>query len=109
MKGGQSIKIGIAGLVSVLVCSVGLAGEWQEFAVEPTGQHQESPDIYGNTIVFQQLVAGGWDIYAVELTGPEVAFCTGSIDGDVNANCKVDYGDFAMMASQWLVNNLEAY
>ena len=54
-----------AGLPSVVS-----AGDWLEFAVYGQTEHQQAPDIYANTVVWQQLVEGDWDIYAADITDP---------------------------------------
>ena len=42
-------------LVVLMFASPGLAGDWQEFAVSPSLDDQEEPDVDGNKIVWQQL------------------------------------------------------
>ncbi len=90
-----------------LLASVGQGGNWQEFAVWPTSDEQEAPDIWGDIIVWQDNRNGNSEIYAVVLDGPEVAQCTSRIAGDVNGDCKIDFEDFAIMASNWLECYLE--
>ncbi len=60
-------------LVSLLA-SVGQAGNWQEFAVWPTTDEQEAPDIWGKTIVWQQFVYeyGDYDIYVADINAPGI-------------------------------------
>ena len=135
-------------LASILA-SVGQGGDWQEFAVWPTSDEQEVPDIWGDIIVWQDYRNNNWDIfgynlttqkefqitddthdqtnpaisgkvvvwqdnrnanseiYAVVLDGPVVACCESRISGDVNGDCKIDFADFAIMASRWLECYLE--
>ena len=58
-------------LVGILV-SVGQAGNWTEFALWPATDDQQSPDIWGNIVVWQQFVAeyGDYDIYIVDINNP---------------------------------------
>ena len=47
------------------------AGNQQEFGVYISSEDQQNPDIYGNIIVWQQLVEGDWDIYGADISNPE--------------------------------------
>ena len=58
-------------LLAALACSTIQAGDWVEFAVSVSSDDQQRPDIHGNTIVWQQLVEGDWDIYGADITDPE--------------------------------------
>lgn len=44
------------------------ASAFQEYAVYPSEQAQESPDIDDGLVVWQQLVEGDWDVYAADIT-----------------------------------------
>jgi beta propeller repeat protein len=79
-----------------------MAQNMQEFAVYSSSKSQQNPDISGNTVVWQDDRSGTWNIYGVELSGPEFAPCTAGIEGDVNGDCKMDCDDFAALASHWL-------
>jgi beta propeller repeat protein len=59
------------------------------------------------TVVWEDNREGNLQIFAIVLDGPEVARCTSKPTGDVNGDCKVDFIDFTLMASQWLECNLE--
>jgi len=58
-------------------------------------------------VVWQDNRNGNSEIYAVILDGPEIALCTTGMAGDVNGDCKIDFEDYAIMASQWLECYLE--
>jgi len=49
------------------------AESWKEFAVWPTTDDQELPDIYGDIIVWQQFVTeyGDYDIYISDINNPD--------------------------------------
>ena len=53
--------------------SVAASEDWEEFAVWPTTDDQEAPDIYGDIIVWQQFVAefGDYDIYVADMNRPD--------------------------------------
>jgi len=65
------------------------------------------PGNSGNTVVWVDSRDGNLQIYAIVLDGPEVARCTSKLTGDINDDCKVDFIDYTLMASQWLECNLE--
>ena len=73
------------------------------FSAPGQGDEQVVPTL----VVWQDDRTGTWNIYAVKLNGPTVAECTSAMDGDINGDCKVDFKDFAVMASNWLGCNLE--
>ena len=52
-----------------LLASVCQGGNWQEFALWPSTDEQEAPDIYGDIIVWQQFVYeyGDYDIYVADI------------------------------------------
>ncbi len=58
-------------------------------------------------MVWQDNRNANSEIYAVVLDGPVVARCASRISGDVNGDCKIDFADFAIMASRWLECYLE--
>lgn len=60
-------------LLTILMPRFAWASEhWQEFAVWPTNDAQELPDVYGNIIVWQQFVTeyGDYDVYIADITNP---------------------------------------
>jgi len=74
-----------------LLASVCQAGNWQEFALWPTTDEQEAPDIYGKTIVWQQFVHeyGDYDIYVADINAPGINSPTEPsilVIGDSNAD-----------------------
>ncbi len=79
----------------------------KEFQITDDFHNQTNPAINGNMVVWQDNRNGNSEIYAVVLDGPEVARCTSRIAGDVNGDCKIDFEDFAIMASRWLECYLE--
>lgn len=79
----------------------------KEFQITDDSADQTDPAISGNVVVWQDNRNGNSEIYAVVLDGPEVARCTSRIAGDVNDDCKIDFEDFAIMASHWLECYLE--
>jgi beta propeller repeat protein len=74
----------------------------KEFQITDDSHDQTNPAISGSVVVWQDNRNGNSEIYAVVLDGPEVALCTTWMAGDVDDDCKVDFEDFAIMASQWL-------
>ena len=58
-------------------------------------------------VVWEDSREGNLQIFAIVLDGLEVARCTSKPIGDVNGDCKVDFIDYTLMASQWLECNLE--
>ena len=74
----------------------------KEFQITDDSHDQTSPAISGNVVVWQDNRNGNSEIYAAILDGPEIAWCTSRLIGDVNGDCEVDFEDFAIMASQWL-------
>ena len=52
-----------------LMLSSAPAGGWKEFAVFPTADDQELPDVHGSIIVWQQFVSeyGDYDIYVADV------------------------------------------
>lgn len=79
----------------------------KEFQITDDSNDQTSPAISGSVVVWQDNRKGHSQIYAVILDGPEIAFCTSRMAGDVNGDCEIDFEDFAVMASQWLECYLE--
>lgn len=53
-------------------CFAWASENWQEFAVWPTTDAQELPEVYGNIIVWQQFVTeyGDYDIYIADISNP---------------------------------------
>jgi len=74
----------------------------KEFQITDDSHDQTNPAISGNVVVWQDYRNGNSEIYAVVLNGPEAARCASRIAGDVNGDCKVDFEDFAIIASHWL-------
>jgi len=79
----------------------------REFQITDEPHDQTNPAISGNTVVWEDNRDGNLQIFAIVLDGPEVARCTSKLMGDVNDDCKVDFIDYTLMASQWLECNLE--
>jgi len=79
----------------------------KEFQITDESHDQTNPAISGNVVVWQDNRNGNSEIYAVVLDGPEVARCESRTVGDVNGDCKIDFADFAIMASRWLECYLE--
>ncbi|UCF16500.1 MAG: hypothetical protein JSW59_03390 [Phycisphaerales bacterium] len=79
----------------------------RRFRITDNPADQTNPAISGNTVVWQDNRDGNWQIYAVVLDGPQVAYCRTRLPGDINGDCKVDFDDFALMASNWLECHLE--
>ena len=79
----------------------------KEFQITDESHDQTNPAVSGNVVVWQDNRNGNSEIYAVVLDGPEVAWCAFGAAGDVNGDCKIDFEDFAIMASQWLECYLE--
>ena len=79
----------------------------REFQITDEPHDQTNPAISGNTVVWEDNRDGNLQIFAIVLDGPEVARCTSKLMGDVNGDCKVDFIDYTLMASQWLECNLE--
>lgn len=52
-----------------LLAQTGSGGNWQEFALWPTTDDQETPDIYGNIVAWQQFVYeyGDYDVYVADM------------------------------------------
>jgi len=78
-----------------------------EFQITDNAADQTNPAIQGALVVWQDYRGGVSNIYAAFLDGPEVAFCPKGLAGDVNGDCKVDFSDMAIMASNWLTCDLE--
>ncbi len=79
----------------------------REFQITNESHDQTNPAISGNTVVWEDNREGNLQIFAIVLDGPEAARCTSKPTGDVNGDCKVDFIDFTLMASEWLECNLE--
>ena len=79
----------------------------KEFQITDDSNDQTNPAISGSVVVWQDNRNGNSEVYAVILDGPEVAWCTSGMAGDVNGDCIIDFEDFAAMASQWLECYLE--
>jgi len=61
-----------------------------------------NPAIDGNIVIWEDKRNGNYDIYGARLE----PFCLGKPEMDFNGDCKVDFVDFAIMASSWLECNL---
>ena len=114
---GDSSQINPAIDGNIVVWQDDRAGNWDVFGYNiTTGRRfqitdnpadQTNPAISGNTVVWQDNRNGNWQIYAIVLDGPEVAYCRTRLPGDVNGDCRVDFADFTLMASNWLECHLE--
>ena len=80
MEGNHTIVVILVGLLAPSA----LGGDWQEFAVWPTTDHQEAPDVYGNIVVWQQYAAefGDYDIYVADMNRPDESLI--AVLGDAN-------------------------
>ncbi len=82
-------------LVVVIFTSPGFAVDWQEFAVSPSLDDQERPDVHGERIVWQQLIeyegAWDWDIYLTDL-GEELITATDITPYGYDQQCPAIYG-----------------
>jgi len=78
-----------------------------EFQITDNPADQTNPVIHGSLVAWADKRGGVSNIYAAFLDGPEVAACTKSLAGDANGDCRVDFGDLAVMASNWLQCGLE--
>ena len=79
----------------------------REFRITDDPYDQINPAISGDIVVWQDNRGGSWNIYGVVLDGGEVARCGSRLEGDADGNCRIDFADFAIMASQWLECRLE--
>ena len=79
----------------------------REFQITDEPHDQTNPAISGNIVVWEDSRDGNLQIFAIVLDGPEAARCTSKPAGDVNGDCKVDFLDYTLLASQWLECNLE--
>ena len=65
----------IACLEAMILASATVAAPWKPIPVYPSANDQEAPDIYGNRVVWQQLVTSqgvtDWDIYSADITDPK--------------------------------------
>ena len=69
------MKSTLAIFIILFVTSQGVlfaAGERIEFAVSPSTDNQENPNIYGNIVVWQQLISQyeDYDILAADINNP---------------------------------------
>jgi beta propeller repeat protein len=74
----------------------------REFQITDNRADQTNPAIAGNTVVWQDKRSGTWNIYAAVLDGPEPAKCAAKLPADTNNDCRIDFTDYAAMASAWL-------
>ncbi len=79
----------------------------REFRITDDPHDQRNPAISGNLVVWQDNRDGWPNIYAVQLTGPNIARCLEAIPGDLNKDCRLDFTDFSLMAANWLECNLD--
>ena len=70
MRKGDLITWMAAICFTVTQASDVLAGDWQEFPVNPVMDDQQVPDIYGNIIVWEQFVDADFDIYGADIIDP---------------------------------------
>jgi beta propeller repeat protein len=73
MKNAYLTRLLVAVICAALLVSAVRAAEWQEFEFSDTtgSQQAQKPDIYGDIVVWQQLVGPDYDIYAADITNPE--------------------------------------
>jgi beta propeller repeat protein len=79
----------------------------KEFRLTDNTADQTSPAISGGIVVWQDKRSGNWDIYGAKLSGAILATCPLPLAGDIDGNCKVNFADYAQLAAQWLVCNIE--
>jgi uncharacterized delta-60 repeat protein len=61
-------------------------------------------DNSGNVYVTGYAAAGiGYDYATIKYT--QHNYCTAAIAGDIDANCKIDFADYAMLANDWPTEN----
>jgi beta propeller repeat protein len=79
----------------------------KEFQITDDANDQTGPAISGSVVAWQDNRNGNSQIYAAILDGPDLARCAARMAADINGDCRVDFADFAAMASQWLQCSLE--
>jgi len=79
----------------------------REFRITDDAADQTNPAVSGNLVVWQDDRGGRWNIYAVELSGPEAARCIIRPAYDVNGDCVVNLADLAGIAASWLECGLD--
>ncbi len=86
----------IVSLVVVIIASPGFASDWQEFAVSPSPDDQERPDVHGERIIWQQFIeyegVWDWDIYLTDL-GEEFITPTDITPYGYDQQCPAIYGN----------------
>ncbi len=77
---GGSRHLSIACLEAMIIVSATVAAPWKPIPVYPSANDQEAPDIYGNQVVWQELISyqGGadWDIYSADIADPKTPVLT---------------------------------
>jgi len=63
--------------------------------------------IDGLLVAYEDDRSGKSAIFAVQLEGSAIAYCTAPVSGDTNGDCRVDMSDLAAIASGWLTCNLD--
>lgn len=78
-----------------------------EYLLTDNSNNQMNPKISGRVVVWEDDRDGVWQIYIAYLDDPEFGKCLGSLAGDVDGNCIVDFRDIALLANNWMGCNLE--
>jgi len=79
----------------------------QEFQITSDKDNQTYPVIDGLLVAYEDDRSGKSAIFAVQLEGSAIAYCTAPVSGDTNGDCRVDMSDLAAIASGWLTCNLD--
>jgi len=74
-----------------------------EFQITDDTAHQRYPDISGHTVVWTDYRHSREEIYAANIA----PVCLAPVQGDLNADCKADFADFALFTQSWLDCNLD--
>ncbi|MBW8041400.1 MAG: hypothetical protein FVQ85_15570 [Planctomycetes bacterium] len=78
---------------------------WSSIYTEEGSDNIFPQNIGGDNIIFNIGQYGSF--YTIAGPPPVVPTCFAPVEGDANGDCKVDFFDFAIMLSNWLVCNLQ--